>query len=111
MRAGALRHRVTFERLVETQDSAGDMVRNWVPAFREPLWCEIMPMMGRELIAAQAIQAEVTGKIRMRYRPDIDAKMRCVHRGVIYNIKGVVPDPKSGIGWITLLTTEGTNDG
>lgn len=110
--AGRLRHRVTFEELVTDQDSDGAMVPTWVP-FGDglPLPAEIVPLSGRELIAAQAVQSKVTERIRVRYRPGFRASMRAVHRETIYNILAVIPDPDSGIRFVTLLCESGVNEG
>ena len=50
--------------------------------------------MGREFIAAQAAQSEVTARIRMRFRPWMTAQDRVIHDGKTYNIVSVV-DPRS----------------
>lgn len=106
MRAGRLRHRVTIEELVVTLDSDGDQVEAW-QAIGPALPAEIAPLSGRELIAAQAVNSVVTTRIVVRHRPGLKASMRVVHRDTVYNIGAVVPDPKSGIGWVTLLCTSG----
>lgn len=109
--AGALRHRVTFERLITEQDSDGATVETWEDAFGQPLSAEIAPLSGRELIAAQAVQSQITTRIRLRGRPGLVAAMRAVHRGTVYDIAAVVPDQESGTGWLTLLCTSGVNNG
>jgi SPP1 family predicted phage head-tail adaptor len=109
--AGALRHRVAFERLTTEQDSDGATVETWEDAFGMLLSAEIAPLSGRELIAAQAVQSQITTRIRLRGRPGLVASMRALHRGTVYDIAAVVPDPESGTGWLTLLCTSGVNDG
>lgn len=110
--AGRLRHRVAFEELVTDLDSDGAMVPTWVPfGDGRPLPAEIVPLSGRELIAAQAVQSKVTARLRVRYRPGFTASMRAVHRGTIYNIEGVIPDPDSGVRFVTLLCSSSVNEG
>ena len=109
--AGALRHRVTVERLTTEVDSDGATVETWEDAFGKALSAEIAPLSGRELIAAQAVQSEITTRIKMRGRPGLVASMRVVHRGTLYNIAAVVADPGSGSEWVTLMCTSGVNDG
>lgn len=111
MQAGRLRHLVTFEALTVDLDSDGAQVETWAQAFGQPLRAEITPLSGRELIAAQAVHSKVTGRIRVRYRPGLTASMRAAHRGVIYDIAAVIPDPDSGFQHVTLLTTTGANEG
>lgn len=110
--AGRLRHRVTFEELVTELDSDGAQSTSWVPfGDGRPLPAEIVAMSARELIAAQAVSSKATTRIRLRYRPGINASMRAVHRGTVYNIEGVIPDPDSGRRFVTLLCSSGVNLG
>lgn len=108
--AGALRHRVQLEQRVVEQDSDGAQVESWlevgglIPA-------EIAPLSGRELIAAAAVQSKASTRIRIRHRPGVSASMRVVHRDTLYGIEAVIPDATSGVRYLTLLCTDGANDG
>jgi SPP1 family predicted phage head-tail adaptor len=115
MTAGALRHWVTFEMPgpIE-QDSDGALVETWVDAFatNSRMPCEVVALAGRELLAAQAMAARVTTRIRTRFRPGFDAVQRATHSdGTIYNIDAVIADPDSRIRWVTLLAHSGTDAG
>lgn len=109
--AGRLRHRVRIERPDYVQDPiTGEMVKGWeLVADKVP--AAIEPLSAREFIAAQAVQSAVTARIVIRRRSDIDATMRILHRGRVYNIHGVLPDPESGLEYLTLPCSEGVNDG
>jgi SPP1 family predicted phage head-tail adaptor len=126
IQAGRLRHRVTIERLdvtlaggTENSSSsssdaeAGDGARTetWSDAFGRYLSAEVVPLSGREFIAAAATQSKITTRITIRRRPGVDATMRVNHRGTLYNIEAVLPDPDSGINYLTLLCSSGVNDG
>lgn len=112
MKAGPLRHFMTFENKVVELDSDGATVETWEPAFDgQQISVEIAPLSGRELIAAQAVQSKVSTRLKVRYRPGFTASMRGLHREVVYDIAAVVPDPESGIEWISLLVSSGVNDG
>lgn len=111
--SGTLRHRIEIQEPVEVQDSdTGDVTFEWdtieggksVPASIEPL-------SAREFLAASATQSKVVARITIRYRAGITAKMRCLHGSRIYNIEGVLADPDSGLEWLTLPVSEGTNNG
>lgn len=108
--AGRLRHRVTFEELGVELDSDGAQVEAWTPVMVN-IPAQISALSGRELIAAQAVQSKVNTRIVVRFRSGFRPSMRGVHRGTIYNIEAVIPDPDSGIGQITLLCTSGVNEG
>ena len=112
VRAGRLRHRVSIEELVTTQDTDGATVEDWIPAFDHLMPAEITPVSGREFLAAQAAQSAVATRIKVRYHPRIQATtMRVRHRDTLYNIEAVLPDADSGIRYLTLLCTAGVSQG
>jgi len=110
LRAGRLRHRVDVEDLVTSQDSDGNIVEGWM-TFASHVPAEIVALSARELIAAQAVQSRVSNRITLRTLPGLLARMRIVHRGVVYNIEGVIPDPASGIRFVTLPCSSNVNQG
>lgn len=93
MLAQKLRHRVDIEREAPIQNmTTGALVNTWtLYAGREP--ADVVPLSGREFIAAQAEQAGVTTRITMRADAGILPSMRVRHLGVVYNIRAVLPDP------------------
>ena len=104
--SGELRHKVDLQEPVIVQDpDTGEMETTWETVARP--WAKIAPMSGREFLAAAAEQSEVRGKITIRYRGDVDATMRIVHRGKWYAIHAVLPDAESGIEHLTLMVAEG----
>jgi SPP1 family predicted phage head-tail adaptor len=111
MKAGRLRHRIDIQRKEVTLDSDGAQEVVWVNSFSTMISAEIMPLSGRELIAADAVQSKVNTRIRIRYRPGIVASMRVVHRGTYYNIEAIIPDPDSGESYLTLNCTSGDDEG
>lgn len=104
--AGKLRHRAELqEQQVEQDLVTGEMLTTWVTIARP--WAEIVPLSAREFIAASAEQSEARARITIRYRQDVNASMRIVHRGMAYNILGVLADPVSGLEYLTLPVSEG----
>lgn len=111
MRAGQLRQRVMLQRNGRHQDpDTGEMISGWSNLTTNPIPCSVEPVSGREFIAGQATQNEVTARIVIRYRAGVTAAMRAVHRGVIYNIEAVLPDPRSGREYLTLMVSGGPTD-
>lgn len=112
MRAGKLRHRITFEAPGLTQDPAtGEELSGWVPVW-EKVPASVEPLSARDLIAAQAGQSEASGRMVIRYRAGVLPTMRILHRGDVYNIQGQpMPDPDSGLEYLTILVAKGVNDG
>ena len=110
MRAGQLRQRVLLQRNGQQQDpDTGEMINGWSDVAKVP--CSVEPVSGREFIAGQATQNEITARIVIRYRAGITSSMRAVHRGVTYNIEAVLPDKNSGREYLTLMVSGGLNDG
>lgn len=105
MRAGRLRHRVQIQVKQRVPDGGGGWSHEWVTV--RTVWAHVEPLSAREFVAAQAVHSEVTTRITIRYRDDITPDMRILHRGKIYNIRGVLPDNHSGLEYLTLPCTEG----
>lgn len=107
--SGKLRHRVSIERIVRTQDEdTGAITETWTEVAK--VWAAIEPLSAREFVQSAAGQSEVTARITIRTR-EILATDRIAHRGVVYNIRGVLPDKDSGLEYITLPVGTGVNEG
>lgn len=93
-----------------TQDkTTGRLTETWRDVCK--IWGNIAPLSAREFLASQSIQSEITTRITIRYKKNIDSTMRLLHGGKIYNIEGVLADTKSGIEYLTLPCSEGVNNG
>lgn len=112
MRAGKLRHRITIQALGLVQDSeTGEMLQEWETVW-EKVPASVEPLSARDLIAAQAGQSEASGRMVIRYRAGVLPTMRILHRGDVYDIQGQpMPDPDSGLEYLTILVGKGVNDG
>lgn len=110
MRAGKLRHLVTLQKLEQIQNpTTGELVKGWSDVAN--VWADIQNLSAREFISAQAVQSEIIARIVIRYRSDVEPKMRIKYRNKVYNIHGALPDLKSGLEYLTLPVSEGVNDG
>lgn len=84
MRAGALRHRVTFQTRDMGQDSGGQQVLTWsnlltnVPA-------DVQPLSGREMLAAQAVNAELSHTITVRFHPLLTDPVKVAAMRAVYS--------------------------
>lgn len=104
--AGDLRHFVVIQRPRAFQnEETGELETCWVMVAQ--VYAQIVPSSVREFTAAAAEQSEASGRIVIRYRDDVDATMRIVHRGRAYQILGVLPDPMSGLEYLTLPVATG----
>lgn len=68
----------------EDVDDAGQPIDDWQTV--ATVWAAIEPLRGREFFAAQAVNAEVTTRIRIRWREGIDRKMIVQYKGVTFEV-------------------------
>lgn len=111
MRSGKLRHYVTFQSKVVSQDSDGAMVEEWIDAFGHGIWAEIVFSSGKESVASDEVHSKIVANIKVRYRSDFLPTMRILYRGAIYNIDAILPDPNSGIQYLRIPVYAGMNNG
>jgi SPP1 family predicted phage head-tail adaptor len=108
MQAGQLRKRVTIQQRSQTQDEYGQPLLTWSDV--ATVYAAIEPMNGRELIAAEAVNSDVTHNVTMRYRAGITAAMRLNYQGRLFNIHTIL-DENERHRMLTLICSEGMNDG
>lgn len=85
--------RVTLQRMADTQDAAGQPVQDWinlVPDGDGMLWADLRDISGREFLAANAEQSEVTTRTVIRGRDGVEAEMRVLHGADVYRIAAVL---------------------
>jgi len=104
MRAGKLRHVVELQRSATAIDSHGDAIATWstIATVRACVW----PLSGREFIAAQTQQAELTARIEIRARPDLalTPKDRVKWGTRLFDIRHIVDLGGRGVEWQLLVT-------
>jgi SPP1 family predicted phage head-tail adaptor len=71
---------------------------------------EVVPLSGREFIAADAKRGQMVARCTVRYRDGYEPSMRLRHKGAFYNIEAVLPDPKFA-RHLTLMLSTGVSDG
>jgi SPP1 family predicted phage head-tail adaptor len=86
---GRLRHLVTVQKQVETQNAYGEPEVSWSDVVKN-VCAEILPIRGREYWAAKQINADIEAKVVMRYRSDVTAKMRLLHGTDEYYIDSII---------------------
>ena len=107
MRAGELRHKITFQQLTVANDTWGKSVPTWTDQVttRAAIW----PMKSVERIESMKLDNEVTHKIRIRYRTGITAKMRVKfvkdNSTRYFNIRSIINADERNI-YLELMATE-----
>lgn len=102
-----LNKRITIQQKTAGQDGAGQPIDTWTTV--ATVWAEVKDVSGREFIAAQAGQAEVTTKVTIRYLAGIKSDMRVVHGADVYNI--IVPLDAGDKRELLLMCSRGVSDG
>lgn len=113
MLAPKLRHRITIERLVETQDpDTGAISEAWM-TFASDVPADVMPISSGEILRAAAGQSTARYRFVVR-QPTVvgmSGKMRITHDGMTFNIIGEpIPDPTLR-HWVTLTAEAGLRNG
>jgi SPP1 family predicted phage head-tail adaptor len=104
-----LKQRITLQDQTNEKDSDGNDSTVWTPwLVDEP--AEVLYLSGREFIAAQSAQSQITGRATIRWRPGVTASMRFLFDGGIFNIVSVLPDSSSR-RWLTLMFEAGVDSG
>jgi len=85
---GEMRHRITFQDSVETPDGHKGHTVEWFD--KVTVWGSLEPLSGREYFAAHQIQAEVTHRVKVRYRADITTKMRIKYKERILLMESIL---------------------
>jgi SPP1 family predicted phage head-tail adaptor len=108
IRVGDLQRQVTIQTRTATQDTFGQQSVAWTDMVAT--WAAIEPLSGRELLAAEAVAAEVTHQVVIRYRTGISAANRIVYQGRIFDVHSVI-DENMNHRKIVLLCSEGLTPG
>lgn len=75
MRAGRLCHRITIQQLLDDeQDSFGQPKERWSTIAQ--VWAAVEPYWGRELFVAAREYADLSHRVSIRYRKDLDPNER-----------------------------------
>lgn len=109
IRAGTLRHALTLQAPVATQDSTGGMVGGWTTL--GTIYGEIQPLSVAERLASQAISPDMTHQITTRYvsqfaDPVVTATYRLLYGSRIFSVIGAENDEERD-RLITLRVSEG----
>lgn len=102
IQSGDLRHRIDFQERNEPKGAQGGITPSWTTVASR--WAEIVPLAGKELIQAQQIKATISHLIRLRYYPDLTAKLRIVFKERVFGIENVRNIDERNIEHVCLCT-------
>ena len=87
MRAGPLRHLITFEQIVKTADGYGGFTKVWTEFTTAR--AQITPLKGEESLEHRKLEHENVNRVWIRYQEGIKPSMRIVHGDRIMRIIGI----------------------
>jgi SPP1 family predicted phage head-tail adaptor len=96
-----------FQKKVESRGPAGGVSHTWETQFTAP--CGIEPLSGKEFLAIQQTQGEVSVRIVLRYHTDIDDTWRVVNDGKAYAIHAALNENERD-RMLTLMCSTGVKD-
>lgn len=88
MKAGELRHRIEFQTNTPTANSMGEYVDTYTTL--ATVWGAVEPLSGSLLFSAQQTNSEVQGRVRIRYRDDIEPDMRMYFDSRYFKILSII---------------------
>lgn len=111
-----MNHLCNIQQKVETQDTVTGVVTEAWTTFYGNVPCTIEAVSVKDFIQSQAIQAEVTARVKIPFIEGVTASMRVqalcgCHAGRLYNIVGVLEDNITSREYLTLPCNEGVNEG
>lgn len=106
MKLGKMRHIISIEQKAKATDIYGGEIDSWTTF--AAVWASIEPLMGREVIAAQAAQSEISVRFRTRYLAGVNSTMRIVYKGQNYEIKAPPINVNNEDRELIILTSAGT---
>lgn len=112
MRAGRLRHRVSFDEPVSASDGAGGETVTWVE--RGTAWATVEPIGGRETMRSEQMLAELHTRITVRWSAlsiRATAKWRLRHGATLYDIVRPPADKRLARREIEFLCNSGITEG
>ena len=105
VQAGKLRHRITFEEIVETADGLGGVTTS--VGTTTSLWASLMPKVKAEVFENEQIRGVVIHPVRIRFTTLVSdlLKTEFTFRGRRFKVLGIADNDEKQ-EFIDLLTTE-----
>ena len=103
MKIGLLRHRVIIEKPTQGKNAIDEVVSTWSTLCT--VWAAVEPAAGNVYYTAKQLDARVDGRVRIRYRGDVEPTMRIKFDGRILSIVSIV-HPKENQKELHLMYAE-----
>ena len=104
MKAGQLKHRIVIEKPTQVKNAIDEVILTWSTFCT--VWAAIEPATGQSYYAANQLESKVDGRVRIRYRADLEPTMRIKFGDRILNIISIV-HPQENHRELHLMYSEG----
>ena len=92
LRAGSLKDPIHIQRKTSGKDEYNQPLPDaWENITAKPIWANVRHLSGSEAIKADATVSTLKASIRIRWRIGIDAGMRVLYAGAVYDIEAPLP--------------------
>ena len=110
--ASELRHKVVIQHKGKGgRDEDGYSLPNTWTTYKN-LWAKVTPVAARDLVLTQSEQTEITARLKIRYRTDINTTMRVLWKDKIYSIQSEgLDDNVDGYTYTTFNLSSGVENG
>ena len=88
MRAGNLDRRIVIQSATTAQDAYGEPIETW--STFATLWAERNDLRGTEFFAARQVANQIVTAFRVRWRTDINPRMKVVDGATTFDIDAIV---------------------
>lgn len=85
---GELRHRITIQKLNNSQNEYGEVSEFWEDILN--IRAGIYPISGKEFFAAETVNSEITHKVKIRYVEGLTPNMRINFNNRIFSIESII---------------------
>jgi len=93
MKSGDLRHRIVLEQPVRSKNAMGEQIDTFTTV--ATVWAAVEPLTGTWLFQAQQADSKVSGRVRIRYREDIEPTWHILFDGRYLSIISILnPDER-----------------
>ena len=88
--AGKLTKRIILQKSIMTQNTYGEEVPTWETI--SSVWAQIIELRGKEFWTSKQLNSEITSKLTIRYRTDVDTTVRIMYGSRIFYILSIIRD-------------------
>ncbi len=88
---GSLNKRVTIQKALYSSDGGGGLASEWQSIATNPnVYAAISPLSGGEQLRFHQLENNISHRIIIRYRDDINTTMRLINGTITYDIKSII---------------------